>query len=323
MIFKKRNGPMNKETSFRKKSRLNYAIIIGVVIFIIYLSLVLLLIFNFGDLINAGGGRKIALINIKGPIAASGSEGFFSSAVTPELVIDQLKLAAEDDDIKAVLLRVNSPGGTSSAGQEIYMQVKKLRKKKPIIVSIADVGASAAYLISSPATKIMATESSLVGSIGTIIVVPNYEGLFGKIGIDYTIISQGKFKDMGDPSRALTEEEKEILTKQSKEVYDQFIDDVAEARGLKRSKVKKLATGQAFLGSEGIENGLIDEIGNYQDAIDLAAKLGKIKGEPDIVQFDQTSFFQTFSQFLSNETLRLKKDLAEVLRGSQTIEPIR
>jgi len=203
------------------------------------------------------------------------------------------------------------------------MQVSKLQKRKPVVVSIADIGASAAYLISSPATRIMATESSLVGSIGTIITVPNYEGLFGKIGVNYTIISQGKFKDMGDPGRPLTEEEKEILTKQSKEVYDQFIDDVAKGRDLKRSKVKKLATGQTFLGSEGIENGLIDEIGNFQDAIDLAAKLGKIKGEPDIVKYDQTSFFQTFSQLLSNETLRLKKALVEELRGSWTIDPIR
>ncbi len=306
-----------------KKIKTKYIIAVVAVVVILYVSFTLMLIFTLTGFPDKNRGGKIALINIKGPIAASGSDGPFSSAVTPELVTGQLKQAAEDDDIKAVLLRVNSPGGTSAAGQEIYMQVVKVRKSKPVVVSIADIGASAAYLISSPATKIMASESSLVGSIGTIIVVPNYEGLFGKIGVDYTIISQGKYKDMGNPGRRLTEEEKEILTKQSRQVYDQFIDDVAKARGLKRSKVEKLATGQAFLGSEGIKNGLIDEIGNFQDAIDLAAKLGKIKGEPDIVQYDRTSFFQTFSQLLSNETFRLKKELAEGLGGSRMIEPIR
>lgn len=307
-----------------KKSKRTRNIIIGVVVFILlYLFFALTLINRLGGVKGASGKNGIAVINVKGPIAASESDGLFSVAVTPESMISQLNAAEKDDRVAVVLLRVNSPGGTSSAGQEIYMQVRRLTKKKPVVVSIADIGASAAYLISSPADKIVATPSSLVGSIGTIIVIPNYSGLLNKIGIEYTVIAKGKFKDLGDPNRPLTNEERAILEQQSDVVYNQFIDDVAAARDMPRSEVEKLATGQAFLGIEGKENGLIDELGNYQDAIDLAAKIGKIKGEPEIIEYQKSSFFQTFSQILSGEKSKLKKEILEEFKGSPSSTPIK
>lgn len=309
----------SKTGNAKPKRRWLRNLIIGLAIFFaVYVGLIIWLFSSLsGHGALGGGGGGIALIRIEGPLAAAGSEGILSGGtVTPDSIIDQLKQAEDDDAVDAVLLRINSPGGTASAGQEIYLQVKELRKKKPVVVSIADVGASAAYLLASPADKIVAAPSSLVGSIGTIIEVPNYRGLYQKLGVDYTVIAQGKFKDMGDPNRPLTDEEKAILDRQSKEVYDQFIDDVAAGRRMPRQKVADLATGLAFLGSEGKKLGLVDKLGNFQNAIDLAAKLGKIKGEPEIIEYEQSSFLQTFSQILSSGKSQLKDEIIKELQST-------
>ncbi|HEX21624.1 MAG TPA: signal peptide peptidase SppA [Actinobacteria bacterium] len=306
----------------KKSHWLRYLLIAAALLIVFFVGAFVLLINAIGGRTGFGNG-SIALIYIEGPIAASGSEGIFSSAVNPGDIIGQLKQAEEDDDIAAVLMRINSPGGTASAGQEIYEQVKKLQKHKPVVVSIADVGASAAYLLASPAQKIISTPSSLVGSIGTIITVPNYQGLYKKLGINYTVISQGKYKDIGNPNRPLTVEETAILKKQSKLVYEQFIDEVAAGRGMPRDKVAKLATGLAFLGVEGKKFGLVDKLGNFQDAIDEAAKLGKIKGKPDIIEFNQPSILQFFSQLFSGEKNRLKEQILKELITSPPTTPIK
>jgi len=306
----------------KKSHWLRYLLIAAAALTVFFAGTYILLLNAIGGQAGFGDG-SIALIYIEGPIAASGSAGVFSSAVNPGDIIDQLKEAEDDDDIAAVVLRINSPGGTASAGQEIYEQVKKLQKHKPVVVSIADVGASAAYLLASPAQKIISTPSSLVGSIGTIITVPNYQGLYKKLGINYTVISQGKYKDIGNPNRPLTAEETAILRKQSKIVYEQFIDAVAAGRHMPRDKVAKLATGLAFLGVEGRKVGLIDKLGNFQDAIDEAAKLGKIKGEPDIVEFNQPSILHFFSQLFSGEKSKLKEQLLRDLTTSPPTTPIK
>lgn len=306
----------------KKSHWLRYMIIAVVLILLFFFAIFIFLISAIGPQ-SGFGGNAIALIYIEGPIAASGSEGLFSSAVNPENIINQLREAEDDDGVAAVVMRINSPGGTASAGQEIYEQVKQLRDVKPVVVSIADVGASAAYLIASPAQKIVSTPSSLVGSIGTIITVPNYQGLYEKLGINYTVISQGKYKDIGNPNRPLTAEETAILKKQSKLVYNQFIDAVAAGRGAPRKKIAKLATGLAFLGIEGKKLGLIDELGNFQDAIDLAAKLGKIEGEPRIIAISKPSIFQVFSQLFANEKNKLKEELLRELITTPPTTPIK
>lgn len=252
-------------------------------------------------------GRGIALIRIEGTVSATGSEeGIFLSLVgtSSEEVVKQLREADSDPDIKAILLRINSPGGTAAAGKEMFIEVK--RTKKPVVASIADIGASNAYWAAAPADKIIANPVSAVGSIGVRQTIPSYEKLYEKLGIEYEIIKQGKYKDIGDPARKLTPEEKKILTEQAKVVYEEFVKDVAEGRNLSVAEARELATGLVVPGTQALETRLIDKLGNYQDAVDLAAKLGKIKGKPQIVELGVPSLREVFQNIFRGNTTNVE-----------------
>ncbi len=258
-------------------------------LFIFFLLFVLLPLYFLFSLFEGtsfppkvSGEGSVALIRIEGEISASeGSIG----AVTPERIIEEIRWAEKNDKIKAILLRINSPGGTAAASQEIFTELK--RAKKPVVASIADVGASGAYWIACGADKIVAAPSSAVGSIGVIITLPNLKGLLDKLGITYIVITKGKYKDIGNPARPLTEEEKKVLDQQAGIIYQDFIESVAESRGLSVEEVEKYATGLTYLGSQAKKMGLVDQLGNYTDAVKLAAKLGKIKGEPEVEEYEK------------------------------------
>lgn len=220
-----------------------------------------------------------------------------SAGTSPEQIQKDLKDAVDDSSIKAILIRVNSPGGTPAASQEIYAEVKKAAKKKPVIASISDVGASGAYYAIAPSKHIVANPASMVGSIGVFMEIPIYKDLLNKLGVKFEIIKAGKYKALGDPSKDLTAEEKEILQKQVKIIYDQFVNDVAAARAKKITKkeVEDLATGLAFPGSEAKDLKLVDKLGDFRDAVMLAAKEGKIKGEPELVEYENPNFLNLFN----------------------------
>ncbi|NTU70536.1 MAG: signal peptide peptidase SppA [Coriobacteriia bacterium] len=224
-------------------------------------------------------GETVAVIPIDSVIAGGGAAGY----ITPEYFLEQIEKAEDDDNVKAIVLRVDSPGGTVAASEEIATYVKEC--PKPVVVSIGDVGASGAYMISSQAKRIFALPGSAVGSIGVITEIPNVSGLLDKVGVDFTVVTAGKNKDTGSPYRPLTKEEKALIQGSVNQVYEQFIDIVAEGRGLERSKVEVLATGWAWNGDEALKLGLVDEIGTYRDALDAAAKLGGIEGDYDTVTY--------------------------------------
>ncbi len=228
------------------------------------------------------GGNQIALIHLTGTIAGSGT------GVIPETIISELRRADNNPAVKAILLRIDSPGGTAAASQEIATEVERI--KKPVVVSIADVGASGAYMVSAAADEILALPASEVGSIGVIIELPDIERLAERYGVGVTVIKQGKLKDMGNPFRKLTPEEESILKADSKLTYDQFIQQVAKGRKLPVEKVRSLATGRVWVGTEAKDLGLVDRLGTVQDAVDRAAVLGKIKGKPNVVDYDQPEF---------------------------------
>ncbi len=286
----------------------------GKIVGIVLGCLALLFVFSGGcfflGLISGGlnyssGSRQgnIYEINIEGIISASQQSGVLSGgATTPRQVIAQLDTAEKSPNIKAVLLRVNSPGGSPAASQEIYSELKKFGK--PVVVSVSDTCASGAYYISCAADKIIANPASSVGSIGVIMQVPNLEGLYDKLGIEYTTIKQGKYKDIGSSSREMTPEEKGLLEEQTKKIYDQFIADVADSREMSTGKVKELATGWIYLGSEAVGLGLIDDIGTYKDAINLAAELGGISGEPVVVSGQKFSFYDLLMQYYLGGVLK-------------------
>jgi protease-4 len=259
------------------------------------------------------GGGNVAIIRITGIIASSGDSGLFASSTTgPEAILEQIHDAEDDPDIKVILLRIDSPGGVASAGQEIAQAVKNA--KKPVVASIADTGASAAYMIASQADHIISAPGSLVGSIGVIMEIPNYEGLYEKLGIKVVTLTSGKFKDIGNPARPMTAEEKAVLMKQIRVIYDQFVSDVAEGRDMPEAEVRKLATGLFWTGTEAEEMGLIDEVGNYDDALDAAARLGNIKGRPRVQEMREQDFWDVFSQSLA-------ESMAQGVRRGTTVRP--
>ncbi len=268
---------------------------------LIYAFLFMLFLFPLSTSTFMPGQGKIALIRIDGPISAEGGgDGLLAGGGTSsESVMKQLGKADKDSSVKAILLRINSPGGTAAASEEIFIEVK--RTKKPVVVSIADIGASGAYLISCGSDKIVANSASSVGSIGTILAIPNFKKLYEKLGIEYVIITEGKYKSLGHPARTLTKKEKDILQEQSEIIYRQFVINVSKSRKIPREKVKDMANGLTFPGEQALQMGLIDEIGNYRDAVDQCAKMGKIKGEPVIVEYEAQGLPKWLSQVIQGK----------------------
>ncbi|MDI6901679.1 MAG: signal peptide peptidase SppA [Anaerosomatales bacterium] len=237
---------------------------------------------------TTGFGENVALVHINGVIAGTGSG--IDGVTTPESIIDQLDQALADDSVKAILLRIDSPGGTVAASQEIAMAVSDAAEEKPVIASVGDVGASGAYMVASQCDTIIAAPGSSVGSIGVILEVPNLQGLLDKLGVEFAVITAGELKDTGSPYRSMTATETAMLQKQVDQAYRQFIRDVAEGRGMSEAEVTELATGWVWLGEEALELGLIDAIGNYSDGLDAAAEAGGIEGDYGVVDYYEYTF---------------------------------
>lgn len=267
-------------------------IVIAVVVLIIGSCVLTGLLFSSGDpSASFGTGNSVAVIYIDDAIAGTGAY------VTPESILDQLDQALADPSVAAIVLRIDSPGGTVAASQEISMAVKRANMVKPVVASIGDMGASGAYMVASQCESIVAAPGSSVGSIGVIMSIPNIESLLETVGVEFTVLTTGEFKDTGSMYRSVTPTEAAMLEGQMQIVYNQFIADVAEGRGMAEDDVRELATGWVWLGSEAQELGLVDELGNYDDAIALAADLGGIEGDPYIVNYE---YMDPFSGLLGS-----------------------
>jgi len=239
--------------------------------------------------------ERIGLIRVEGPILSSKD------------TIDEIKAFRKDKSIKAIVLRVDSPGGAVAPSQEIYEEIKKTVKEKPVVVSMGAIAASGGYYIAAPASKIVANPGTLTGSIGVIMEIPNIKGLMDKIGIKREVIKSGRYKDMASIFKDMEPEQRKILQAVLDEVHEQFIKAVAEGRGLSIDRVRQIADGRIFTGSQAFEIRLIDKLGNIEDAIDVAKELADIKGEPEIVsKKERFSFIDLlkgkFPQLLLSET---------------------
>lgn len=231
-------------------------------------------------------GDKIAVIPLSGPIVAGGGSFFYGQTITADLVREQLDKAEKDNSVKAIVLRIESPGGVVTPCQEILKEIGEVKQTKPIVVSMGNQATSGGYYISCTADKIVALPGTLTGSIGVISQIPNVKGLYEKLGIEIEVFKGGKYKDMYSGLRELTPEEKEIMQQMTDEYYEQFIGAVAEGRGLSKEEVRSLATGQIYTGTDAKELGLVDELGGLDTAIDLAAELAHI--EHPRVEYYQT-----------------------------------
>jgi len=238
--------------------------------------------------VSIPGRGKVAVIPLSGSITSAGGSLLFGPTITPDSVREQLGKAEKDMTVKAVVLRIDSPGGTVAACQEILKEIEKVKKSKPVVVSMGEMAASGGYYISAEADKVVALPGTLTGSIGVISQIPNVKELYQKLGIEMQTFTGGEHKDMYAGLRELTPEEEQIMQKLVDEYYGQFVDVVAQGRGLSQEKVRNLATGQLYSGVEAKELGLVDELGGLDTAIDLAAELAGVTA-PEVEYYQQPS----------------------------------
>ncbi len=244
-------------------------------------------------------GNSISVISLNGVIG-EGSESLYTSGsmITVSEVKELLK-ECESDPSKAVIIEINSPGGAVEPTQEIYDEIEQFKKKtgKKVYVWMRGVAASGGYYISCAADKIIAMPTTLTGSIGVIMELVNYEGLLEKIGVKEIVIKSGKFKDMGSPTRPMTEEEKKMFQNLIDETYRQFFDTVQKARGIPTDKLKEIAQGQVYTGLDAEKLGLVDATGNFQYVVNLIKKELDIKGNPQIITHEvHKNIFSLFGE---------------------------
>jgi protease-4 len=198
--------------------------------------------------------------------------------------VRRIKAMSETKGVKAIVLAINSPGGSVGAVQEMHSQILRIRKEKklPFVAVFGDIAASGGYYIATACDKIVSHPGTLTGSIGVIFSVSNLEGLFGKIGYKMEPIKSGKYKDIGSPARTMTKEERELLQAMIDDAYGQFLGAVADGRGMPPEQVKPLADGRIYTGQQALEVKLVDALGDSEDAASLAGKLGGISGKPRI-----------------------------------------
>ncbi|MGQ9748801.1 signal peptide peptidase SppA [Desulfosoma sp.] len=202
-------------------------------------------------------------------------------------VLDSLAKFRRDTSVKAVVLRVESPGGGVGASQEVYREVRRTAMEKPVVASLGGIAASGGYYASAAATYIIANPGTLTGSLGVVAHLPNLEGLFDKVGYRTVTIKSGQFKDVGNPGRAMTDAEIALLQETLDGMHGQFIKDVAEGRRLPLEQVRAVADGRVLSGEKALELKLVDALGNFQDAVIKAKDLGGVVGEPRIVYADK------------------------------------
>ncbi len=197
--------------------------------------------------------------------------------------LDEFEKYKEQEDVKAIVVRIESPGGTIVPAQEIYEEIRKMRGKKPVLASLGNVAASGGYYVACAAEEIVANPGSLTGSIGVFTVFQNYRDLMDKIGYKTRIMKAGRYKDLGNPMREMTPEEVRIEQQLLDNIHQQFIRDVALGRNKNVEEILPLADGRAFTGEQALEVGLVDRLGNLQDTIDRAAELSGIEGKPIVI----------------------------------------
>ena len=225
------------------------------------------------------GGAKVAVVEVAGVIGVGADRG-----LDPESIIRTLGEYRDDPAVRAVVLRIDSPGGVVAPTQEIFTAVRRLREaKKPVVASLGSVAASGGYYVAVSADRIFASPGTLTGSIGVVMQLANVEGLLKKVGVEYVVVKAGAYKDVGNFARAMTPEERRILQSLLDDVYDQFISAVAEGRGLEPAAVRAFAEGRIYSGRQAHGLKMVDDLGGLEDAIEAAAKMAGLPPKPKVV----------------------------------------
>ena len=257
------------------------------------------------------GGAKVAVVEVEGLIGAGTDRGLDTDAV-----IRTLGEYRDDPAIRAVVLRINSPGGVVAPTQEIFTAVRRLREaKKPVVASLGSVAASGGYYVAVAADRIYASPGTLTGSIGVVMQLANVEGLLRKVGVEYVVVKAGAYKDVGNFARPMTAEERRILQALLDDVYDQFIAAVADGRGLEAKDVRGFAEGRIYSGRQAQGLKMVDDLGGLEDAIEAAAKLAGLPPKPKVVYPRR--------RFSLRDLLRSELGLGQVSRMLPALETLR
>ncbi len=276
-------APVAFQSEKKKRNPMWYAAAIALVLLVVFMgvnmvtcTVAMMEPFSSSDSYSAiTTGDSVAVITIDGTIDYDGTES------SPEGLRDMIYEAENNDDIKAIVLRVNSGGGSAAAGEEMANYVRDC--SKPIVVSSASINASAAYEISSQADYIFVNKSTEIGAIGTVLQMSDISVLLDKLGIKVENIASAESKDSSYGTRPLTDEEREYYQYLVDTINSYFIEEVADGRDMTEAQVRELATGLIFTGTDAVKNGLADEVGSFDDALDKAAELGGVYGDYDIV----------------------------------------
>ena len=241
------------------------------------------------EYVSGEGSEKVAVLPVVGVIGSEESAGALATpAATPEALRDGLRQATEDENVRAVVLEVNSPGGGVTASAQMRDEILDFKEAsdKPVVISMGDVAASGGYYISAPADSIVSNESTITGSLGVITSLLNYEEAEEKLGLEEVVIKSGEFKDIGSSSRAITPEEREIFQNLIDEQYDEFVDVIVEGRDLPEERVRELADGRIYSGLQAEGLGLVDELGDLETATGVAQDLAGVEGAT-VVRYTQ------------------------------------
>ena len=289
-----------------KKSRPLLIVLTILLVVAIVLGGTLLLVLHFFNPSSTGlFEEKIGVVSITGTISSS------------EKISSELVKFAKDDSISAIILRINSPGGGVGATQEIYREVQKITPQKPIVASMGSIAASGGYYVAAPATRIVSNPGTITGSIGVFIQFVRLEELMNKIGVDLEIVKSGEFKDMGSPDRKLTQRDREIIDVLIKDLQGQFVSAVASGRNLSVEKVQEIADGRIFSGARAKDLGLVDFMGNFQDAVEITKKIVGIKGDVALV-YPKKSTGKLWNLFLESSARNIVGVLTE--KGGSSVE---
>jgi len=258
----------------------------GAFILMILMTIGICLVFMSSDLEFISGDENIAVINIDNMLVLKTEDPGMFGVKQPSVkdYIDELDKAENDPNIKAIILKVNCPGGEVVASEKLARKVKEVSEKKPVVAYVETLGASGAYMVIAPANYIVAEKHSIVGSIGVRMDMLHYYGLMEKIGVNATVIKAGKYKDIGSPYRPMTPEEKEYLEKMINETYMDFVEWVAENRNMTINETLKVADGKIYSGSDAQKAGLVDMVGTEEDALNITAKIANISN-PKVVEY--------------------------------------
>jgi protease IV len=267
--------------------------LIGAFVILIFFGLSILVLTQAPEMAAHAfnSGDNIGLIEIVSTITVS------------QPYIEQLKKYREDKSVRAILLRIDSPGGGVGPSQEIYSEIMKTRVTKPVVASLGGTAASGGYYIACAANMIYANPGTLTGSIGAIMEFLNLQGLYQWAGVSADTIKSGMHKDMGSWTRQLSTEERDLLQKLVDEVLAQFITAISNARNIPPDRIIPIADGRVFTGEQALSYGLVDRLGNFNDALDAAAELGQITGKPNIVRMREKKidFFDKFFDYVGEE----------------------